>query len=252
MLGIIGEKLGMTQIYRKDGSAVPVTVVKILPNAVVGTRTREAHGYNAIQLAYGEQKMDRLNNSERGFYKKIKQTPCRHIKEFRTERAAEYKVGMKLTVAALSEGQKVNIQGSSKGKGFQGVIKNFHFSGGPATHGVSLAHRVPGSIGQRTDPGRVIKGKRLPRHMGDETVTVKNLEIMGVESEQNLVLVKGAVPGARTSRLYVYPNFVEFEARVLDANKAVEQNESTPEIKANKPAEETGVKEAATEGAAQV
>lgn len=215
MLGLIGRKLGMTQIYREDGSVVPVTVVHVAPNVVLAQKTVGNCGYNAIQVAHEEQKQGRLSRPVLGQFKKAKVAPHRHIREFRTERAAEFPVGSKISAAALSVGDRLNVQGRSKGKGFQGVIKRHHFAGGCDSHGNSLSHRVPGSIGQNTYPGRVIKGKKLPGHMGDKTVTVKNLEVVGVEAEQGIVLVLGAIPGGQNARVFLYPQGPEFEDRVL-------------------------------------
>ncbi|OVE80701.1 50S ribosomal protein L3 [bacterium K02(2017)] len=237
MLGIIAEKLGMTQIYNKEGQIVPVTVVKVLPNNVVGTKTNSKHGYNAVQLGYDEQKESRLNKPKLGYYKKIKQAPAKIVKEFKTDRSSEYNIGMKLSAASLAEGEIINVQGVSKGKGFQGVMKLYSFAGGCSSHGTSVAHRVPGSIGQGTDPGRVIKNSKLPRHMGDETVTIKNLEIVGIELDQNIVLIKGAIPGSKKSHLYLYPQTNEFEEKVLAQKESTEKNSESKENKNNKETE---------------
>jgi len=215
MMGLIGKKLGMTQIYREDGTVVPVTVVSVVPNTVVGLKTMDNAGYNAVQMAHEEQKESRINKPLMGQFKKAKVAPHKHVKEFRTDRANEYKVGMKVNVGSLNVGEKVNVQGVSKGKGFQGVMKKFHFSGGCDSHGNSVSHRAPGSIGQGTYPGRVIKGTKLPAHMGDETKTVKNLEVIGIESEQNIILIKGALPGAQNTTLYIYPHNKDFEGKFL-------------------------------------
>ena len=226
MFGIIGEKLGMTQIYDKEGTVVPVTVVRIEPNTVSSVKTKEQHGYNAIQLAHGEQKPQRMTKASVGLFKKHKLTPRRHLKEFATERSAEYQVGMSVTVSCFNAGDVVDIQGVSKGKGFQGVMKKYHFSGGTDSHGNSVSHRKPGSIGQNTYPGRVIPGKKLPGQMGDQTVTVKNLEVVGTEPEQNIVLIKGALPGSRNALVYLYTHAQDFENRVFTANKPLEGPQS--------------------------
>ncbi|MBU0504904.1 50S ribosomal protein L3 [bacterium] len=219
MFGMIGEKLGMTQVYDKDGLAVPVTVVMVEPNVVASVMTSDANGYNAIQLAHQEQKATRLSKAMQGHYKKNKVSTYKHLKEFRTNRSSEYQVGMKVTVSCLENGDKIDIQGMSKGKGFQGVMKRHNFRGGCDSHGNSVSHRVPGSIGMCTYPGRVIKGKKMPGQMGHENTTVKNLEVVGTELDQNLVLIKGALPGANHSRIYIYPHSNDFENKVLAANK---------------------------------
>jgi len=235
MLGLIGKKLGMTQVYGDDGVVVPVTIVEVLPNVVTALLTNDKNGYNAVQLGNQEQKESRMTKPLVGKFKKIKLPTFYNIKEFRTDRAQDYKVGQKITIEHLEIGEKINIQGQSKGKGFQGVMKRYHFSGGNDSHGNSVSHRVPGSIGQNTSPGRVIPGKRMPGHMGDETVTVKNLEIVGKEVEQNLVLIKGAVPGSRSSKVVLYPHSMEFENKILAGNdkskqeKAVDKKESSKE-----------------------
>jgi len=232
MLGIMAKKLGMTQVFAND-SVVPVTVVSVDPNVVLDVKTREKHGYNAVQLGYGQKKEKHLTKADIGNFKKVKQDPMQKLKEFRTDRAAEYKVGTQINVSFLGEGEKIDVQGTSKGKGFQGVMKRFNFSGGNDSHGASVSHRVPGSIGQCTYPGRVIPGKKLPGHMGNQTVTVKNLVIVGIEEEQNILLIKGAVPGSNNSKITIYPHSQEFENKVLSSGDDKEQ-EAGGENKAKK------------------
>lgn len=216
MLGFVGEKLGMTHIF-KDGECVAVTVVQVRPNHVLSVREKTKHGYEAVLLGAGEKKESRFKKPVLGQLKK-NQLPMVNVqKEFRTTRAAEFKVGMQVKCDHLTVGDVIDVQSVSKGRGFQGVMKRHKFAGGRDSHGCSLSHRVPGSIGQRTYPGRVIKGKKMPGHMGDVSVTVRNLEILGVEPEQHIVLIRGALPGAKHAQVVLRPKAGEFETRVLQA-----------------------------------
>lgn len=216
MLGFIGTKIGMTQVFKNDGSVCAVTVVRTDPNVVIHVKTKEKSGYSAVLLGCGVQKKERVSKPLLGQFKKAGVEPCFHLKEFRTERASDYQAGMVMTASHyLKTGDRVDVQGVSKGKGFQGVMKRHHFAGGSDSHGNSLSHRTPGSIGQNTYPGRVIPGKRLPGHMGDQAVTIKNLEVVQVEVEQNIVLIKGALPGSQNAAIYLYPHGQEFEQRVV-------------------------------------
>lgn len=202
MIGLIGRKLGMTQIPAKDGSMTAVTVIEAGPCYVLQGKTEEKDGYNAIKIAFGEVKAKRLNKPLLGELVKVfgegRETyPARKITEFRVDDPSQYPPGTALKVGDLFRvGDKVAVTGTSKGRGFQGVMKRWGFSGGPASHG-SKFHRRPGSIGQTTDPGRIWKGKKMPGHMGVRRVTVRNLTVMGVYPDKNLLLVKGAVPGPR-------------------------------------------------------
>ncbi|MCP5463676.1 MAG: 50S ribosomal protein L3 [Deltaproteobacteria bacterium] len=219
MAGFIGEKLGMTQIFDEEGLVVPVTIVKIKENVVVSLKTKESDGYNAVQIGYGKQKESRLNKPKLGHFKKGGVDAFANLKEFRTDNAASYKVGMAVDASAFKVGDILDVQGRGKGKGFQGVMKRYHFAGGCDSHGNSVSHRVPGSIGQNTFPGKVIKGKKLPGHMGSETVTVKNIKVVGVEEEQGLILVKGAIPGSKNSIVNLMPKAGDFESRFLEAKE---------------------------------
>jgi len=198
MIGLIGRKLGMTQIPTKDGSMTAVTVIEAGPCYVLQGKTTERDGYNALKLGFGEIKARKLNKPILGELKKIfgekESYPALVIKEIRTEDAQNFKPGQELKVDIFQEGEKIDVTGISKGKGFQGVMKRWGFSGGPKSHG-SKFHRKPGSIGQHTEPARVWKGKKMPGHAGMKRVTVKNLEIVKIYPEKNLVLVKGAIPG---------------------------------------------------------
>lgn len=216
MSGLIGEKLGMTQVYDSEGNFVPVTVVKVLPNVVVAVKTKDRDGYDAVQVGFGEAKASRQNKPRAGQFKKTGVAPQKLLREFRTGRAGEYVVGKALLASALSVGDIVKVQGPSKGKGFQGVMRRWHFKGGRDSHGCSLSHRVPGSIGMRTSPGRVFLNKKLPGHMGDRIITTLNLPVVGIEAEQNLILIGGSIPGPNHAKVTITPRIVKaFEDRAL-------------------------------------
>lgn len=198
MIGLIGRKLGMTQIPTKDGSMTAVTVIEAGPCTVLQGKTVEKDRYNAIKVGFGEVPAKKLKKPLLGEFKKAlgeRETyPGLKIAEFRVDDPSKYPVGSTLTVEIFEEGERVDVEGISKGRGFQGVMKRWGFSGGPKTHG-SKFHRRPGSIGQTTDPGRIWKGKKMPGHMGARKVTITNLEVVKIVPEKNLLLVKGAVPG---------------------------------------------------------
>ncbi|MCI9087286.1 MAG: 50S ribosomal protein L3 [Clostridia bacterium] len=191
---LIGKKVGMTQIFDEQGKVIPVTAIEAGPCTVVQVKTIETDGYNAIQLGFGEVKEHKVIKPVKGHYTKVNLTPKKHLREFRVDNAAEVKVGDELKADTFAVGDKLDIQGTSKGKGFQGVIKRHGQSRGPMGHG-SMYHRRPGSMGSTTTPGRVFKGKKLPGHMGHVTVTIQNLEVVRVDLDKNVVLVKGSVPG---------------------------------------------------------
>lgn len=193
MVGILGKKVGMTQIFTEDGKACPVTVIEAGPCCVVQVKTIKKDGYEAVKIGFIEINEKKLNKPALGIFKKAGVKPYRILREFPL---SGLKVGDIITVEQFSKGEKVSISGVSKGKGFQGVMKRHHFSGGPGSHG-SMFNRAPGSIGASSFPSRVWKNQKLPGHMGSENVTVKNLEIIDVRPDQNLLLIKGAVPGAR-------------------------------------------------------
>ena len=195
----MGRKLGMTQVFGEDGNAVPVTVIEAGPCYVTQVKMTETDGYEAVQLGFGEAK--RLNAPERGHLKGV--PPLRHLREFKAEDLVELEVGQKIDVGLFEPGERVDVIGTSKGKGFAGVVKRHHFKGGPKTHGQSDRWRAPGSSGSTTTPGRVLKGTRRAGRMGGERVTVRNLEVVRVEPERNLLLLRGAVPGARTGLLLI-------------------------------------------------
>ncbi len=200
MKGILGRKVGMTQVFTKDGKLIPVTVVSCEPNTVMQVKTVEKDGYNAIQLGVIEKKESRANKAEIGHAKKANTTPKRFLKEIR-DVDATYNVGDKIGADIFSTGEIVDVTGTSKGKGTEGVIKRFNQSRGPMGHG-SHYHRKPGSLGTML-PKRVLKGKKLPGHMGVETVTIQNLEIVEVNTTDNYILVSGNIPGAKNSLVYI-------------------------------------------------
>ncbi|MEK9712026.1 MAG: 50S ribosomal protein L3 [Thalassolituus sp.] len=202
-IGIVGKKAGMTRVFTEEGQSVAVTVLQVAPNRVTQVKTPETDGYSAIQVAFGEKKASRVSKPEAGHFAKANVTAGRGLIEFRTEEAFE--AGQELTVALFEAGQKVDVTGTTKGKGFQGGVKRWNFATQDATHGNSLSHRAPGSIGQCQTPGRVWKGKKMAGHMGAEKQTTQMLEIVRVDAENNLLLIKGAVPGATGSEVIVKP-----------------------------------------------
>ena len=193
---IYGKKLGMTQVFSDDDRVVPVTVIQAEPNKVCQVKTKDTDGYEAVQLGFGYIKPRRVNKPMAGHFAKQGTDPVRYLREVRVEAAGEYSIGDEVTVANFAEAKKVDVTGTSKGKGFAGVMKRWGFAGGPGGHGAHF-HRAPGSVGQCATPSRVFKGLKLPGHMGCDTVTVKNLEVIRVDEDQNLILVKGAVPGGK-------------------------------------------------------
>jgi len=197
--GIIGKKLGMGQIFGDDGKVEALTAMEAGPCVVIQVKTRDKEGYNAAQLGFGESK--RLNSPQKGHLKKLGQ--FKHLQEFRLADTGDIKVGDKIDVSLFKEGDLVNITGVSKGKGFAGVVKRHHFAGGPKTHGQSDRHRAPGSIGSTTSPGRVFKGMRMAGHMGNSRVTVRHLQVYKADPERNLLLIRGAVPGAKNGLLLI-------------------------------------------------
>ena len=194
--GLIGKKLGMTQIFDEQGKVIPVTVIEAGPCVVAQVKTVETDGYNAIQLGFGDVKESKINKPEKGHFAKSKLTPKKHLREFRLDSVENINVCDELKADTFTAGDQLDIQGTSKGKGFQGVIKRHGQSRGPMGHG-SMYHRRPGSMGPTSTPGRVFKGKKLPGHMGSQTITIQNLEVVRVDLDKNVILVKGSVPGAK-------------------------------------------------------
>lgn len=195
MTGLIGKKIGMTRVFNENGQSVPVTVLKIETNIVSMIKTVESDGYNALQISSNEQKETKVNKSKLGHFKKNNITPQKDIKEFRVKDTSGIEIGQKFEADHFEEGAFVNVRSRSKGKGFAGTIKRHNFKGKDATHGNSISHRTPGSTGQCQFPGRVFKGKKMAGQMGDVMVTRKNLQIVKIDADKKLILVKGAVPG---------------------------------------------------------
>ena len=196
--GLIGRKVGMTQIFDEKGNVIPVTVIEAGPCVVAQVKTVETDGYDAIQLGFGAVKDKHINKPEKGHFAKANVTAKKHLREFRLDSIEGIKVGDELKADVFAAGEKIDVQGTSKGKGFQGVIKRHGQHRGPMGHG-SMYHRRPGSMGATSTPGRVFKGKKLPGHMGDVTSTILNLDIVRVDADKNVILVKGSIPGAKNS-----------------------------------------------------
>ncbi len=199
---LIGRKVGMTQIFDEEGKVIPVTAIEVGPCTVTQIKTVEQDGYTAVQLGFGDVKEKKLNKPQLGHLNKNKLAPKKYLREFRLDSVEGMKVGDELKADVFAVGDKVDVQGTSKGKGFQGVIKRHGQSRGPMGHG-SMYHRRPGSMGPTSTPGRVFPGKNLPGHMGVETVTIQNLEVVKVDLDKNVILVKGSVPGAKGAILKI-------------------------------------------------
>ena len=205
-IGLVGRKCGMTRVFTEDGASIPVTVVEATPNRVTQIKSDEIDGYSAIQVTTGSKKSSRVSKPKAGQFAKAKIEAGRGQWEFRTDGVSEdFEIGTALTVERFAPGQLVDVTGTSKGKGFQGGVKRWNFAMQDATHGNSISHRAPGSIGQNQTPGRVFKGKKMAGHMGAEQVTTQNLEIIRVDAARNLLLIKGAVPGAPGGDVLVRP-----------------------------------------------
>lgn len=206
-LGLVGRKVGMTRIFTEDGESIPVTVLEVAGNRVTQVKTEETDGYNAIQVAFGSKKPSRVSKSLSGHYAKAGVEAGEMLKEFHidADKLAELKVGTTLSVEMFTVGQKVDVTGITIGKGFAGAIKRHHFSSNRASHGNSVTTRAPGSIGNRQDPGRVFPGKRMAGHLGDVQRTTQNLVVARVDVERQLLLVRGAVPGAKGGKVIVRP-----------------------------------------------
>ncbi|AXQ30826.1 50S ribosomal protein L3 [Solimonas sp. K1W22B-7] len=206
-IAIVGRKAGMTRVFTPEGASIPVTVIECTPNRVTQVKTVEVDGYRAVQVAVGEQKASRVNKALTGIYKKAGVAPGRGLWEIRLDdgEGADFQMGSEIKVNVFDGVKAVDVTGTSIGKGFAGVIKRHGFGGGRATHGNSLSHRSPGSIGQRQSPGRVFKGKKMAGHMGNDRVTALNLDLVKIDLERNLLLVKGAVPGAANGDVIVRP-----------------------------------------------
>jgi large subunit ribosomal protein L3 len=207
-IGLVGKKAGMTRVFTDAGETVPVTVIEVLPNRVTQVKAKDRDGYRAVQVTYGTRRPQLYSKAVTGHYAKANVAPGRSLVEFRLEEAdkTELAPGTELKADMFKEGQKVDVTGTTIGKGFAGVMKRHNFGGLPATHGVSVSHRSPGSIGQRQTPGRVFKGRRMSGHMGVVRRTTENLRVVQVDLERNLLLIRGAVPGAEGGQVLVRPS----------------------------------------------
>jgi large subunit ribosomal protein L3 len=203
-IGVLGKKVGMTQVFADDGRAVPVTIIEAGPCPVVAVRTPEKNSYSAVQLGFVEEKPNHVNKPQKGYFDRQGVSPQKVLREFRVDDASGYSVGQVITVDLFSGGEKVDVRGTSKGKGFAGVMKRHHFSGGPASHGASKVHRKPGSSGANSYPGHIWKGKKMAGRMGGEQVTAKGLKVFAVDAENNLILIEGSVPGANDGFVLIY------------------------------------------------
>ncbi len=216
MKGLLGIKLGMTQVFDESGAIVPVTIIEAGPCFVTQVKTTDTDGYNAVQVGFGETKENRLTGGQKGhlgLLKPNKQKPrrkkstdvpaVRYLREFRTKSSADYEVGQALTVEQFAEGDRIDVVGTTKGRGFAGVVKRHGFAGGIKTHGQSDRHRAPGSIGSTSSVGRVFKGKRMPGRMGNDRFTAQNLTVVRIDADKNLIAVKGAVPGAKGAMVQI-------------------------------------------------
>ena len=244
--GLIGKKIGMTQIFDGTGKVIPVTAIEVGPCVVAQIKTEETDGYNSIQLGFGTIKENKVNKPEKGHFTKASIVPTKYLREFRVDSIENIKVGDELKADIFAVGDKIDVQGTSKGKGFQGVIKRHGQSRGPMGHG-SMYHRRPGSMGSTSTPGRVFKGKRLPGHMGVETVTIQNLEIIETNTNENYILISGNVPGAKNSIVLIKTaikgnkkvnpkEIISYEESVVDAEEVVTpvETETVTEVKEDK------------------
>jgi large subunit ribosomal protein L3 len=208
-IGIVGKKIGMTRIFTDEGKSLPVTVIEAQPNRVTQIKTIDRDGYSAVQVTKGKTKNTRVNKPSAGLYSKVSVEAGEGLWEFRLREHQTDEIGEAITVAEFSEGQKVDVRGISKGKGFAGVVKRYNFKTQDMSHGNSVSHRAPGSIGQCQTPGRVFKGKKMAGHMGSARVTTQGLEIVKIDAENNLILVRGAVPGASGGSVVLLPSVKE-------------------------------------------
>lgn len=195
---IYGKKIGMTQLFDEDGKVTPVTVIEAVPNKVCQIKTKDKDGYEAVQLGFETINKNKVNKPMAGHFAKQNIEPVRYLREVRVENASDFSIGEEVTVAQFNDVNKVDVTATSKGKGFAGVMRRYNFAGGPGGHGAHF-HRAPGSIGQCAYPSRVFKGMRLPGHMGCDTVTTKNLEVVRIDEDMNLIMLKGSVPGGKNS-----------------------------------------------------
>lgn len=238
--GLIAEKVGMTQIFTEDGEVIPVTLLKASGNFVLDTKTKQTNGYNAVVMAYGDVKPSRIAKPQRGKFAKANITPKKHVKEFRVSENALLSQGVELSIEHFVVDQAIDIQGVSIGKGFAGAMKRHNFRGLEATHGVSVSHRSHGSTGQRQDPGRVFKGKKMAGHLGTETLTIQNILIKRIDAELGIIAINGSVPGKNGSIVYIsdatkqiLPDNVQVPAVLVSTKVEVKKDEQHAEEKTN-------------------
>jgi large subunit ribosomal protein L3 len=204
-IGLVGRKAGMTRVFTEDGVSTPVTVIEVTPNRISQLKSVETDGYNAVQVTVGERKASRVSKPEAGHFAKAETPAGRSVCEFTVDSVEEFELGSEIKVDIFEDGQVIDVSGITKGKGFAGGMKRYGFRGGDATHGNSISHRAPGSIGQCQTPGRVFKNKKMAGHMGDVKRTLQNLSVVRVDAERNLLLVKGSVPGSKGSNVVIRP-----------------------------------------------
>ena len=204
-IGLVGRKAGMTRVFTEDGVSTPVTVIEVTPNRISQLKSVETDGYNAVQVTVGERKASRVSKPEAGHFAKAEAAAGRSVCEFTVDSVEEFELGGEIKVDIFENGQVIDVSGTTKGKGFAGGMKRYGFRGGDATHGNSISHRAPGSIGQCQTPGRVFKNKKMAGHMGDVKRTLQNLSVVRVDAERNLLLVKGSVPGSKGSNVVIRP-----------------------------------------------
>jgi large subunit ribosomal protein L3 len=244
--GLIAEKVGMTQVFDDEGNLLPVTLLKADNNLVVEQKTENKDGYNALVIGFKPAKERRVNKPQKAKYAKLKAQPMQHVKEFRVSADALVEPGKKLSIAHFSEGQLVDVVGTSIGKGFAGAMKRHNFAGLEASHGVSVSHRAHGATGQCQDPGRVFKGKKMAGHLGDQRVTVQNIEVVEIDQELGLIALYGAIPGHKGSIVYIkdavkkaIPMNAPYPAAILeDSASATQSKASSEDASEEKSAEE--------------
>lgn len=236
MKAILAQKVGMTRVYDAHGRIIPVTVLQAGPCPVTQIISKEHHGYSAIQVAFGEVRKNWVNKPTAGIFKKINGQPARWLREFRTDKASAFQVGQALTVSSFAPGDFVDVSGISKGKGFAGAMKRHNFGGGPSTHGQSDRQRAPGSSGSNTYPGRVFKGKKFPGHLGAEIVTVQHLEVVQVDAEKNILLLRGAVPGPKENLLTIRETVKRIKKRLIVAPEGSKKDKKKEAAKGAAPA----------------
>jgi len=250
-LGVVGKKVGMTRVFREDGESVPVTVVHVEPNRITQMKTPDTDGYRAVQVTTGTRRAHRVTRAAAGHYAKAGTEAGRGLWEFRLPADAdvEFEPGVEFGASIFEEGQKVDVSGTTIGKGFAGVMKRHHFGGGRATHGNSKAHRKPGSIGQNQDPGRVFPGKKMAGHLGAANRVQQNLEVVRVDADRNLLLIRGAVPGAKGMDVTVVPSIKAAVVDIPDLNAPVEEPAEEVVEEAAQEAVETATEQPAEEAA---